>query len=98
MFFVEHSAKVKFFTPLAKDGEVCYTIDAVGAELVRMHAGCLEHPHELVVLQHAQAPAFFLFLIRKLQNLNYVRYRYFIFTTIHCFRLESLLIFLTAFL
>ena len=34
-----------------------YTIDAVGAELVRMHAGCLEHPHELVVLQHAQAPA-----------------------------------------
>ena len=75
-----------------------YTIDAVGAELVRMHAGCLEHPHELVVLQHAQAPAVFLFLIRKLQNLNYVRYRYFIFTTIHCFRLESLLIFLTAFL
>ena len=38
---------------------MCYTISAVGAELVRMHAGCLEHPHELVVLQHAQAPAVF---------------------------------------
>ena len=77
---------------------MCYTISAVGAELVRMHAGCLEHPHELVVLAARTSPGGFLFLIRKLQNLNYVRYRYFILLTIHCFRLELLLIFLTAFL
>lgn len=35
---------------------MCYTISAVGAELVRMHAGCLEHPHELVVFAARTSP------------------------------------------